>query len=70
MDSAKDFEFEHFEKYFGNIEQVKKIIENCPKCGAKMSLSHFPDSGNLLVQETARCVQCDFGQRKVIHILN
>lgn len=70
MNSTKDYEFEHFEKYFGGPDQVKKTIENCPKCGSKLSLSHFPDSGNLIVQETARCLACDFGQRKTIHVLN
>ena len=70
MNSSKDYEFETFEKYYGDFDQVKKTIENCPKCGAKLSVSHYPDSGNLLVQETSRCLSCDFGQRKVIHILN
>ncbi len=71
MDSTrKDFEFECFEKYYGSADEVKTMIEDCPRCGAKMAFSHYPDSGNLVVQETARCLYCDFGQRKLIHQLN
>ena len=66
----EDYEFEAFERYFGNADNVKECIENCPNCGNKFSFSHFPDSGNLIVQETARCLACDFGQRKIIHVLN
>lgn len=65
-----DYEFEYFEKYHGDADQVKEKIENCPDCGAKMVMTHFADSGNMLVQETSRCNECDFGQRKVIHIIN
>jgi len=70
MDSLKDYEFEQLEKYHGDADTVKKVIENCPKCGAKLVITHYPDSGNLIVQETSRCLDCDFGQRKVIHVLN
>ncbi len=68
--NSKDYEFEKYEKYYGGPEEVKKSIEDCPKCRRKLSFSHFPDSGNLLVQETSRCLHCDFGQRKIIHTLN
>jgi hypothetical protein len=30
----------------------------------------MPDYKNLLVQETARCMDCGCGNRRVIHILN
>ena len=70
MDRELKFEFERYEKYVGGPDAVKKAIEDCPKCGSKLVLSHFSDSGNLLVHETARCFECDFGGRKVIHALN
>lgn len=70
MINRYDYEFEFQEKYFGSPDDVKKKIENCPECGEKMIISHFSDSGNMLVQETARCHHCDFGQRKIIHIIN
>lgn len=70
MINRYDYDFEFLEKYFGTPDDVKRKIENCPSCGEKMILTHFSDSGNMLVQETARCQCCDFGQRKVIHIIN
>lgn len=65
-----DFRFELFEEYFGTAENVTKIINECSSCGSKLILSHMPDYKNLIVQETARCIECGVGNRKVIHILN
>jgi hypothetical protein len=65
-----DFKFESFEEYFGDANQVKKTMDECKVCGAKLLLSHMPDYKNLLVQETARCMDCGCGNRRVIHILN
>jgi hypothetical protein len=68
--SETDFKFEQFEEYFGDKDQVKKIMDECKVCGSKLMLSHMPDYKNLLVQETARCLECGCGNRKVIHTLN
>lgn len=65
-----DFKFENFEEYFGSAEQVKKTMDECKVCGSKLLLSHMPDYKNLLVQETARCMDCGCGNRRVIHVLN
>ena len=65
-----DYEFEYYEKYYGDREQVKRTMEDCPQCCSKMVTTYFCDNGNLLVQEATRCNNCDFGQRKVIHSLN
>lgn len=65
-----DYKFESFEEYFGDINQVKRIIDECKVCGSKLLFSHMPDYKNLLVQETARCMDCGCGNRKVIHKLN
>ena len=71
MDASKrSYEFEEYEKYYGDSVQVKKIIEDCPCCGSKFVMTHVPDAGSLIVEETSRCLDCDFGQKKVIHILN
>lgn len=70
MINRYDYEFEYFEKYFGDADKVKKEIETCPSCGSKLLMTHFADSGNMLVQETARCNNCDYGQRKVLHVIN
>jgi len=65
-----DYKFEFYEKYYGNAEQVKKIIDDCKTCGAKLVFSHLPDYKNLIIQETARCLECCNGNRKIIHTLN
>ena len=65
-----DYEFEYYEKYYGGEEQVREKMENCPKCDSKMSLAHYCDSNNFLLREVACCHYCDFGQRKVIYVVN
>tara|TARA_X000000950_G_scaffold266834_1_gene342725 strand:- start:180 stop:395 length:216 start_codon:yes stop_codon:yes gene_type:complete len=67
---SKDYEFEMMERYYGGEPEVRKVIEDCPCCGSKFVITHSPDAGSLIVEETSRCLDCDFGQRKVIHILN
>ncbi len=68
--SDADFKFESFEEYFGDSNQVKKQINECRVCGAKLIHSHLSDYKNLLMQETARCPECGAGGRKIIHIIN
>lgn len=70
MSKEVDFKFERYEEYFGTAEEVKKIMGECKVCGSKLLLSHMPDYKNLLVQETARCIECGSGNRKIIHVLN
>lgn len=70
MSSETDYKFEKFEEYWGDAKNVQKQIQNCKVCGSKLLLSHMPDYKNLLVQETARCIECGGGNRKNIHILN
>ena len=67
--SDSSYKFENFVEYHG-IENVKKMIDKCSICGSKLMLTHLPDYKNLLVQETARCLECGSGNRKVIHVLN
>ena len=70
MSFDPDFKFENFEEYFGDAKQVKKIINDCKECGAKLVQTHLSDYNNLIVQETARCPECGGGNRKMIHTLN
>ena len=70
MPADKDFEFEFSEKYVGDADQVKRIIDECPCCGSKLVFNHLPDYKNLLIQENARCLECGEGGRKIIHVLN
>ena len=65
-----EFKFENFQEYFGDAEKVKKQINECKICGSKLIFSHLPDYKHLLVQETARCLDCGEGNRKLIHIIN
>lgn len=65
-----EFTFERYETYYGCADNVKKIITECKVCKSKLILSHMPDYKNLIIQETARCIDCGAGNRKVIHILN
>jgi hypothetical protein len=68
--SENNYKFESFVEYHGTVENVQKMIDKCQVCGSKLMLTHLPDYKNLLVQETARCLECGSGNRKVIHILN
>jgi len=70
MSKELEFRFEKFEEYWGSSDNVKKQIDECAVCGSKLLLSHMPDYKNLLVQETARCIDCGSGNRKIIHVLN
>jgi ribosomal protein S27AE len=70
MSSKAELKFENYSEYFGGVEKVKKTIDDCPVCGAKLLLSHLPDYRNLLIQENARCLDCGESHRKVIHVLN
>ena len=70
--SSEDLEYkvELFEEYYGDIKQVKKIIDECRICGSKLVLSHLSDYKNLIIQESARCPECGSNNRQIMHILN
>lgn len=69
-ETNNDYKFACYEEYYGTADDVKKMISECKVCGSKLMLSHLPDYKNLLVQETARCLDCGHGNRRVIHALN
>lgn len=70
MSMDLDFKFENFQEYYGDAQTVKKIINDCSICGAKLVITHLSDYKNLLMQETARCPDCGQGHRKLIHVIN
>ncbi len=70
LNNYTDFKFEKFEEYYGDAKQVKKQIDDCQICGAKLIFSHMSDYKNLVVQESARCPECGSGSKKKIHVLN
>lgn len=65
-----DYKFEYLEKYHGDLENVQKTIDDCPDCGSKLVFQHFSDYTNLLVHESAQCIDCGEGGRRLISILN
>ncbi len=65
-----DFKLERYEEYYGDIRQVKKIMDECKICGAKLVLTHLSDFKNLMIQESARCPDCGNNGRHILHILN
>ncbi|WP_127714636.1 hypothetical protein [Halobacteriovorax sp. HLS] len=70
MSAREILELECFEKYHGDSEQVTKTIEDCPKCGKKMIITHWADTSTLVMEESAKCIECDYGSRKTLHSLN
>lgn len=70
MSFDPDFQLENFEELFGDIEQVHKVLNECPVCGSKMVHTHLSDYKNLYIHENSRCTDCGHGNRKKIHHLN
>lgn len=70
MSKELNFRFERFEEYYGDTNQVEKLINECKICGNKMIFTHLSDYKNMLVQETATCPECGSGNKKLVHILN
>ncbi|MDD0853781.1 hypothetical protein HBN50_11780 [Halobacteriovorax sp. GB3] len=70
MAANKLYEIETYEGYKIEVDEVIKQIEDCPKCGAKLILTHYSDAKNMMMQETSKCLECDYGSRDVLHILS
>lgn len=68
--SNKTLRVEKFEKYHGTVDDVKQQIEVCPKCGAKLTMTHLADHDNLYIHEEVRCMECDFETEETLHVLN
>jgi len=65
-----DSQFEKYEEYYGDIKQVRKIMDECDNCGALTVQTHLSDYTNLIIQENCRCPECGQGKPKKIHIIN
>ncbi|MFW5887896.1 MAG: hypothetical protein ACOCUH_03755 [Bacteriovoracia bacterium] len=70
MAQEADYKFEQYEEYFGGVEEVMRQMDECKVCGSRLVFNHLPDYKNLLIQESARCLECGHDNRKIIHILN
>lgn len=65
-----DYVFESYERFHGKSEDVISTMEDCPQCGAKFVVTHYSDTFTLLMKETCKCVECDFGSNKVFYALS
>lgn len=65
-----DFKLEQYERYYGDLQQVKKIIDECPFCGGKLAFNYVADYKNLIVQEAGSCPKCGSNKNRIIHIMN
>ncbi len=70
MDHSKDYEFEYYEKYIGDAKEVLKLIEECPKCGSRLTIEHQTDPLNLIVLEIAECFYCHSNVRKIVSLVS
>jgi hypothetical protein len=70
MANRLDYRFENYLGYYGDAEHVKQQISHCTCCGAKLLLSHMSDFKNLMIQETARCLDCGEGTQRIIFCIN
>lgn len=70
MSKPLDFQFECQEKYHGDEYNVREMMNFCGKCGHELIFTHSPDYNNLILQESAKCMKCGKGDRKLIHIIN
>ena len=71
-ESQNDYSYqvENYLRYYGDQTQVRKLMNECDSCGAKLIQTHLSDYSNLFVQENSRCPECGKDNRKVIHALN
>ncbi|HLE10596.1 MAG: hypothetical protein A2504_08945 [Bdellovibrionales bacterium RIFOXYD12_FULL_39_22] len=65
-----DYKIELFEEYYGDVDHVKKLMNECNICSSKLVLSHLSDYTNMVIKETARCPECGSNNRKFVHIIN
>ena len=68
--SSNTLKVEKLEKYFGSIDEVVKQIEDCPKCGQKLVMTHLSDHENSYVHEEVKCDKCGYGTHETLHVLN
>jgi hypothetical protein len=59
--------FEDFSDYIGDASLVLKKHLLCSMCGAHLNFSHITDYQHGLLQETARCPDCNIRTRTRLH---
>ncbi len=56
-------------QYFGTSQAVVDRYTHCNLCGATLHFTHVTDFSRNLAHETARCPECGFKARRVVHRL-
>ena len=59
--------YEEYRDCFGEPMAVMRRLLLCGYCGGHLHFSHFMDFRQNIVQETARCPDCDLRVRNRIH---
>lgn len=68
---SKNYTFlERFIRFHGDAEQVKKIIEDCKGCGAKLIHSYHSNHLALSLEELALCPECGKEDTNLVYPLN
>lgn len=60
---------EEFSQFFGTAQEVVARYTHCGLCGANLHFTHITDFAKNLTQESARCPECAFKVRRIIHKL-
>lgn len=48
----------------GSVEDVIRMLESCPLCGAKMHFTNFSDFARMVSHEVCRCEECGYRAKK------
>ena len=70
MGTKPEFMFENFVEFFGDIQQVKKIMDTCQNCGNSVIHSHSADYSDMTIRESSRCPVCGGKKVSKIHSIN
>ena len=65
-----EFVFENYEGFFGDVDQIRRIMNSCDNCGNDVVLSHVTDYSEMFVQESASCPVCGGKRACKLHSLN
>lgn len=68
MDERNDLPSEE-SQFFGKTPDIVARYTHCGMCGANLHFTHITDFSKNLTQETARCPECGFKARRLIHKL-
>lgn len=65
----ENMETEACPSYFGSAQDLVDRYTHCALCGSHLHFTHLTDFSRNLTQESAKCPECGFKARRVIHRL-